>query len=86
MYSGTSLLVQSPMGQTFRGGCFTGVQRGYRLKVQLGAWKNEWAQKCNRCMASWFTIMCGVFLGMKCNYKLNDQPVRERVTASLYIL
>ena len=36
-------------------------------------------------MASWFTTratMCGVFWGMRMQYTVNDQPVRERVTAS----
>ena len=32
----------------------------------MGAWKNEWAaaQKCNGNMASQFTRMYGVYLGM----------------------
>ena len=59
--SGNSLILQLHKGQT---GCFTGVQLGYEIKVQLGAWKNEWAQKCNGCMAWRFTIICGIFLGM----------------------
>ena len=37
---------------------------------------------CNRGMASWFTT-CRVYSWeMEGNYKINDQPVRERVTAS----
>ena len=71
------------MGQTRRGGCFTGVQRGYGTKVQLEAWRNEWAQKCNGCMASRFTTMCSVLLASECNYKLNDQPVCEQVTTTV---
>ena len=41
-----------------------GVKQGYKVKMQLGAWKNEWTRKCNWCMASRFTTMCGVVLGM----------------------
>ena len=28
-----------------------------KTKVQLGSWKNEWAQKCNGCMVSPFSTM-----------------------------
>ena len=35
-----------------------------RAKVQMGARKNEWAQKCNGGMASRFTRMYRVYLGM----------------------
>ena len=61
-----------------------GVQWGDRTKVQLGAWKNEWSQKCNGCMALRLTTMRDVLLGMGIYYKLNDHPVRERVTTSNY--
>ena len=30
----------------------------------MGAWENEWAQKCKGGMASQFTRMYGVYLGM----------------------
>ena len=42
-------------------GSVTGIQN----KTVMGAWKSEWAQKCNRCMASLFTLRIhGVYLGM----------------------
>ena len=28
----------------------------------MGAWKNEWAQRCNKGMASQFTTMFGVYV------------------------
>ena len=44
-------------------------------------------KKCNRssrdCMVSKFAAMHSVLSGMEI-YKLNDQPVRERVTSSVY--
>ena len=49
-------------GRTVAGvhGSVTGMQN----KTVNGGRKNEWAQKCNRCMASQFTRMYGVYLGM----------------------
>ena len=37
---------------------------GTEQEYNWEAWKNEWAQKCNGAMASRFTRMYGIFLGM----------------------
>ena len=61
---------------------FMGVHRGYR--TIMGAWRNKLAQKCIGVMASQFTRMYMLYscMGMGMKLQLNNQPVRERITAS----
>ena len=52
--------------------------------VQSRWWSNSDATVAGGgTLASQFTRMYGVFLGVGCNYKLNDQPVHEWVMASV---
>ena len=72
------------MGQTFRGGCFTGVQWGYKTKVQLGNGKTSGHTSV---AGAWLNdlLQCVVYSWVwEFTYKLNNQPVRKQVTASVY--
>ena len=41
-----------------------GSVMGIQNKSVTMVWNNEWAQKCNGSMSSWFTRMYGVFFSM----------------------
>ena len=79
------------MGQPFRGGCFARVQRGYESRCNWEHGKTSRHGKTSGHKSITGERLNGLLQyvhswAWECSYKLNDQPVHERIAASSILI